>query len=110
MTTLDKNCTVANWKEVASEVSLDLWICRKFKCLPTEDRFKEMTEHMKVLLFYGYLVSPDDEVIRQNYLSENEESLILTESDKDDFKKVLGYSEESIENIEKNLRAAGMLE
>ena len=107
---LDSDCKETDWKELASEVSLDLWILRKFNCLPTEQRFKELTEHQKVLMFYGYLSSPNDELIRDNYLHESEEfeSEVISDQDKVDFEN-LGYTEEQIENIERNMKAAGLM-
>lgn len=109
MTDLDSDCVDTDWKETVSEVSLDLWICRKFSCLPTEDRFKRMTDHQKVMMFYGYLVSPSDEEIRKNYLANTAITPILSEEDKADFKGVLGYSDEAIQRMEENLRAAGLM-
>jgi len=109
VTTLDKDCAETDWKGIASEVSLDLWILRKFNCLPTEDKFKSLTEHQKVLLFYGYLYSPTDDQIREHYLSGVEPSTMISEDDKRDFVEVLGYTEEQVERMSENLKAAGLM-
>ena len=76
--------------------------------MPTEDKFKSLTEHQKVLLFYGYLYSPTDDQIREHYLSESGPSTMISEADKKDFVDVLGYSEEAVDRMERNLKAAGL--
>jgi hypothetical protein len=57
-----------------------------------------------LLLFYGYLETPTDEVIHSNY----DRHEILSERDEENL-GAMGYSKKSLNNIKKNLRDAGML-
>ena len=39
---------------------LDLAICKHFNCLPTEDRFKELSIHQKILLYDTIIYEKND--------------------------------------------------
>jgi len=105
VTNFDKELEGVEWRSLAKSVSLDLWVCRQFGCLPTEERFYRLTAHQKLILFYGYLESPTDE---QLHMYHNQEQVTaITEDTEKDFKG-LGYSAEQIERIKENIKAAGL--
>lgn len=90
-------------KAIINEVSLDLWICHHFRVLPTEGRFKRLTENQKRLLFYSFQEMPtDDELIMDVRIREDAERQALPP---DDLIK-LGYTQEQIDRILHNIAIA----
>ena len=76
--------------------------------LPTEERFLRLTSNQKALLFYGYLETPTDEVMYDLYQKEiSEQKLINTETEKQF--TAIGYSQEQIDRMKENAKAAGLM-
>jgi hypothetical protein len=98
----------ANYRTLAKENKLDLWICLYFKVLPTELKYKQLSEEQKTLLFVGFMELPTSEQLKLNYSDERQRN-IMTDDDKEAFKR-LGYSKEKIRKIEDELRKAGLME
>jgi len=73
-----------------------LWIINHFKVLPTEDRFKELTELQKNLIFVGYLEHPTSEQLHSAHYGA--ETTKVTKADEKSFGE-LGYSQEQINRI-----------
>ncbi len=73
-----------------------MWIINHFKVLPTEARFKELTELQKNLIFVGYLEHPTSEQIHKACYGA--EATKVTRVDEKSFEK-LGYSQEQIAHI-----------
>ena len=92
-------------KEVIKEVNLDLWICHHFRVLPTEERFKQLTENQKHLLYFSWLELPSSDQIKMWHDKKAGEP-IVTESDAKDFEK-LGYTKAQIKRIKEQLSNAG---
>lgn len=92
-------------KEAVKEASLDLWVCHHFRVLPTEDRFKRLTQRQKDLLYLGWLELPTSDQIKSWYTQKQGEP-VVTDSDAKNFKK-LGYTGEQIKRIKEQLSKAG---
>lgn len=84
-----------------------MWVCRHFNCLPTEERFRELTPEQKAILFYGYLEAPTDQLMHETYASGKESAELLNAEVKENFKK-MGYTDEQIKRIEDNAKLAGL--
>lgn len=90
-------------KKLARINALDLWICRHFKVLPTDARFKELTSIQKNLLFESFVHTPIDLEI---YKMVN--TVVKTALDTET-KKALeraGYTPEQLKKIQENLETA----
>ncbi len=72
--------------------------------LPTDQRFKTLTEKQKELLFYGYLHLPDSELLKRAFASQSQQT--LDEETKKDLHSVLGYSAEQVKWFENEIRKA----
>ena len=94
-----------DWKETAREESLDLWICHHFRVLPTDKRFKRLTENQKTLLFHGWTELPSSEQIKRFYDKKSGDPVIDDTAEKN-FKK-LGYSSKQIQKMKGELEKAG---
>jgi len=70
--------------------------------LPTDDRFKELSETQKNLLFVGYLEHPLSEDMHRGYQKQDD---AITEETETDFAK-LGYLPEQIAHIKEQVEAA----
>lgn len=92
-------------KEAAREVSLDLWVCHHFRVLPTEERYKRLTENQKYLLYIGWLELPTSDQVKLWYTKKTGEP-IVTDEDAKDFEK-LGYSKAQVKRIREQLENAG---
>lgn len=90
-------------KKIVKANSLDLWICHHFKVLPTDDRFKKLTNNQKDLLLAGFIENPTDKEIIQYH--RNIEKEIVNEDDIEAFREG-GYTEDQIERIQKNIQIA----
>ena len=80
---------------------LKLWTIEHFKILPTDERFKELSEETMELLFLSYLHGPFEEELKVLYYAEKsgagteEGEGVLTE----ELLKNLGYDEKDIKEI-----------
>ena len=92
-------------KEVVKAISLDLWVCHHFRVLPTEERYKRLTDNQKNLLFLSWLELPTSEQIKLWYTKKIGEP-VITEKDTKDFMK-LGYSKAQIKRMKEQLENAG---
>ena len=71
---------------------------RHFRVLPTDQRYKELTNKQAELLFLNFLDSPtDDEYLR--FYREREENESIMEELPEDILKEMEYSEEEIRSI-----------
>ncbi len=73
---------------------------RHFKILPTDPRYKELTDQQAELLFLNFLISPTDEEYLQFYREREEKKSAVEELPIEDLKE-MDYSDEEIENIVK---------
>jgi len=90
-------------KRVAKSSLLDLWVCDHYRVLPTDERFLNLSDEQKNLLFVGYLERATDEAIYQSYHSKPE--MAVTDEDADVLTKA-GYSPAQIRRIRYNLEVA----
>ena len=92
-------------KRASEESSLDLWVCHHFRVLPTEERFKKLTERQKALLFQSWLELPTSGALKKWYAKRDSEP-VVTDEDAKNFKN-LGYTPEQIRRIREQLENAG---
>lgn len=89
--------------EVAKAVALDLWICDHYKVLPTEDRYKQLSEQQKYLLFLGFVGQPTDEEMHASY--RNSQTIGIGDREKKNLQG-LGYTSAQILKMRKELEKA----
>ena len=91
-------------KKVVRAQALDLWIIRYFKVLPTDQRFRELTDAQKNLILTSFFESPLDEWAHMSYHQ------TLAQMDMDDTTKEnlvhLGYSKDQILRMTQQLKIA----
>ncbi len=92
-------------KEAVRAVSLDLWVCHHFRVLPTEERYKRLTENQKYLLYIGWLELPSSDQMKE-WHDRKAGDPIITEDDAKDFEN-LGYTKEQIKHMKEQLQNAG---
>jgi hypothetical protein len=90
---------------LAKEVSLDLWVIHHFRILPTDERYKRLTDNQKVLLFYGWVDLPSTDEIRMSQ-SRRAGDPVIGEEDTKIFKN-LGYTPAQIRKMKEQLENAG---
>ena len=76
-----------------------------FRILPTDPRFKELTENQKALLFHGWLHNANSDDLYR-YQRERDHEPGVTTDDEKTFQNA-GYSTEQINHIKAELRKAG---
>lgn len=83
---------------------LTLWAVEHFRCLPTDERIKSLSEHQLIILFLNSAHSLSDEDFRRNYARYK-----MRQESKEDLKKAkeemleMGYSEEEAAEIVEDL-------
>lgn len=92
-------------KEAAREESLDLWILHHFRVLPTDDRFKRLTENQKVLLFFGWKELPTSDQIKQ-FFDRKQGDPVIDEGAEKSFRRI-GYTPAQIRRMKEQLANAG---
>jgi len=92
-------------KAIARAVSLDLWVCHHFRVLPTEERYKRLTENQKYLLYIGWLELPSSEQMKL-WHDKKAGDPIITDEDAKNFKN-LGYTKDQIKHMKEQLQNAG---
>jgi len=75
--------------------------------LPTEQRFKKLSDLQKLFLFQSWLDQPTSEEVRYSYLSEMFSKALVTKEDEKNFAK-LGYTSDQLSKIKDELAKAGM--
>lgn len=100
-----QNLDRADLKTIAKDESLDLWIMHHFKVLPTDDRYKKLTENQKTLLFYGWTELPSSEQIKRFHDGKAGDPVIDDTAEKN-FARV-GYTPDQIERMKEQLNNAG---
>ena len=95
----------ADLEELAREESLDLWVCHHFRVLPTDDRYKRLTNNQKVLLFFGWKTLPSSEQIKR-FFDRKEGDPTIDKGTAANFKK-LGYTATQIRRMKEQLANAG---
>lgn len=75
--------------------------------LPTEERFKRLTDLQKYFLFQGWLHQPTSDEVRFSFISEVLSKALVTKDDEENF-MTLGYEAEQIERMKNELAKAGL--
>jgi hypothetical protein len=57
------------WDKLSPQTHARLWVCEHFRVLPTEDRYKKLTDLQAGLLFSNWLNSVPDDTLRREYWS-----------------------------------------
>ena len=82
-----------------------LWLLNRYKVLPTEQRYKDLTDEQVEILFEYFLNFPDDELIKRRFVEgEIAKSKIPP---REQFQK-MGYSEDEIDGIIEELSQADL--
>jgi hypothetical protein len=97
-----------DYKEAASGNNLDVWTCLYFKVLPTDIKFRQMSEEQKMLLFVAFLETPSPEQMKMNYYKSISGPKITPVTEKE-FRSI-GYSSKAISKMKDELRKAGLME
>ncbi len=92
-----------NLKEAAKAVPLDLWVCDHYKVLPTEERYKQLTDRQKYLLFQGFIERPQDNDIHRSYWISQRDS--FSKKDEENLLK-RGYTRDQILKMKNELEKA----
>lgn len=96
-------------KKVVKEYAIDLWIIRHFKILPTDQRFKDLSDKQKVLLLVSFFESPLDEWAYIAHQKSKYEGKAVDDATAENLKN-LGYTQEQIERMREQLRLAAEAE
>lgn len=79
------------------EVSIDLWICNYYRVLPTDEKFKRLTERQKELLLFSFLEQPSEMELHYAYRKRKEKEDQFS-INYDNLRK-RGYTEEQIRRM-----------
>jgi hypothetical protein len=81
-----------------------LWVVEHYRVLPTDPRYKELTDDQIELLFVNFLttLTPDEQ--RRFYIQKLAEEQEEAQFPVEEFKK-LGYSEEQLAEIREGVKA-----
>jgi len=88
---------------VIKESSLDLWVMKYFKVLPTDPRFVELSDRQKLLLFNAFLEMPLDDYVYE--LHNSREEMKLSRDDRENLTS-LGYNKDQLARMEEQLAIA----
>lgn len=91
-------------KSVVQELSVDLWICNYYRVLPTDERFKRLTDRQKDLLIVSFLEQPSAEDLHFSYGKRKEREREFS-INYDNLRK-RGYTEEQIRRIRSQIDEA----
>lgn len=89
--------------KAAKAVALDTWICDHYDVLPTEDRYKRLTDRQKYLLFQGFINRPSDADIHRAY--QISQRLFISHEEEANWMK-RGYSLEQIKRMKHEIEKA----
>lgn len=80
-------------------------MCHHFRVLPTDERYKRLTDNQKNLLFFSWIELPSSDQIKAWHDKKAGDPVVSAE-DEENFKN-LGYSKEQIRRIKEQLENAG---
>ena len=86
------------------ELRLNTWIIHHFKVLPTDKRYKTLTQNQKYLILMSYLYAPTSEEMRLSVLKAEYEAKQRSFTDEE--KEALireGFKVEDLEKITKDI-------
>lgn len=72
--------------------------------MPTDDRFKQLTEHQIDMMFIYYLMKPDDSDLKELY-RRNQETKVVREELPTEVLKAKGFTDAQIAKIKEDLGA-----
>lgn len=75
-----------------------------FRVLPTDERFKQLTDHQINMMFVYYLMRPEDSILKELY-RKNQEVEVVKEELPVDLLKAQGYTDVQIAKIRQELGA-----
>lgn len=90
-----------DWPQIVSNHRLDLWICHHFRVLPTEKRFKRLTEKQKVLLLHSWIELPTSEQLKA--VNHDESRLPAIDDTTEENLLNVGYTQEQIDTIKEQI-------
>lgn len=92
-------------KALCRENAIDLWICDRFKVLPTDDRYRLLSEEQKILLYTHYMEFATGEEARMLKIMQSREELTIDDEEARALMQA-GYTKDQILRIRKNLKEA----
>lgn len=103
MSNLERDYGRADSRKLVYANATDLWICRYFKVLPTEQRFLALTDEQKHLLVSSFFEMPLDELAHRSY--HDGKRIDISQNEAEHLKKA-GYTGEQIEYMRRQLALA----
>lgn len=89
------------WDEISPQSRARLWICEHFGILPTDNRYKRLSDLQASLLFTNWLLSPEEQDVKIAYWTEKS-SLNKSLPRREDL-KAIGYSDAQVDEILKEI-------
>ena len=86
---------------------LKFWVIEHFRILPTDERFKQLTEDQMELLFCYFVSNPTDEQYRKAHYSNLSKEEVMETLPEDKIKE-MGYSEKELKDIKDALIIGGV--
>jgi len=83
-----------------------LWLIEHFRILPTDKRYKKLSEDQIEILFCNFLSSPIDEEYKNTYRKGMSKTDVIKTMPKEIFKE-MGYSEEDMKKIGQEIVMSG---
>jgi len=83
-----------------------LWLIEHFRILPTDERYKKLSEDQIEILFCSFLSSPIDEEYRKTYRKGMSKTDVIKTMPKELFTE-MGYSEKDMEQISQEIAMGG---
>jgi len=85
---------------------MKLWLIEHFRILPTDERYKKLSEDQIEILFCNFLSSPIDEEYKNTYRQGMSKKDVVKSMPTELFKD-MGYSEEDIKQISQEIVMGG---
>ena len=77
---------------------MKLWLINHFRVLPTDERFKKLTEDQIELLFISFISMPGDEDYKRAYIRKRTGEELASGLPREALRK-MGYTDEQIKKI-----------
>lgn len=87
-----------------------MWVIHHFRVLPTEDRFKQLSDRTKLLLLYGWLNHPKSEDRHAAYVKQMQDGQTKFTDEHAQALREQGMGDEQLAFIQEQLREAGLTE
>ena len=89
-----------------SRQKMKLWVIEHFRVLPTDRRYKKLTEEQIEILFCSFVSSPTDDEYKQAFRRGMSKKEVIDTMPKE-LMEEMGYTEEDVQQISLQLAASG---